>query len=770
MQRRPQNSRYYSSGVDPLGALKDPTKLVKPSQKVSQLLRVTAEGDKNNVLEVVDFLRARLMTPQRSATPSTSSRVARLVTPPRAATPSTSSRKSSRSCNAAEWHELNADKTQWDALSVLQLPLRHPSRRDIVAIKLVTDWVLDLHRQGVRFREDFPTNSELATDLLDHGCFYNAPPLCILVDDESPSFIAVISGKAQRLTMADEIIDVCIMGQTIGMGTLAVPKEGRDTTVWATIEGCGCLIFEDSDYHATSLIRKHVNLILHHLTLMQEIFPSAPEAQLQKLIPSMRLKQIPKNSLLIDHSGGATQRCRLCEKESESSMKCLLCREKEVRQCYILVDASIQVLVKRKTVVNSYPEVVSADTEDLIPLSASGGVPARKPPLVPCASLCKGIVCGAMDNESDRPLQYTLKAERTSTVLSIDASGFKFLGGLLGSIQGIQEMIDEIDKAHTSQAVRSVEISGRLFSKSRPLGPSADRSFSAHSDSDSDEYHRRPLCMKNRAVGTKVRSDNFVCMQGQATTSPVMKRLLQKMNAPQVETMMVRTRTPRNPLGTCAPDFQLPTKMSLRKVPRVVRMPSAAASRHSVASLPPLTRHHSVLLNKFYKVVSRKSLLVMSDDPQVQKVVTRVYIPQQHHSPSRIRKSVFFVQNNTELLRALVNRTRYHLLVLDGSGSNAAQIVPLLRCIRSLPADKNRAQYGEVPIVILVNSREVSDDIKNATNYILFKPINVQGFREALVSCFHGLEDELSSAHSTGRLRDLVNDASQLDGINIELY
>jgi len=74
-------------------------------------------------------------------------------------------------------------------------------------------------------------------------------------------------------------------------------------------------------------------------------------------------------------------------------------------------------------------------------------------------------------------------------------------------------------------------------------------------------------------------------------------------------------------------------------------------------------------------------------------------------------------------------KEKHHALILDLSKSEL-EVGSLLKCC------KEHARYGNMPIIVLSNDRELPEVVRTNCSFVVFHPLAASMLREALVWCF----------------------------------
>jgi len=134
------------------------------------------------------------------------------------------------------------------------------------------------------------------------------------------------------------------------------------------------------------------------------------------------------------------------------------------------------------------------------------------------------------------------------------------------------------------------------------------------------------------------------------------------------------------------------------------------------------TKRHQRVMKAFTKVMSGKSILVLTDNKELRKQITRVLL--KDDAPLR------FVKTSNELWPRLRDtKEEYHALLVDLS-KNELPIEAILRTIR------HDSRYGKLPIVVMSGARDLPEMVRASCSFVVFLPLAAGMLREALVWCF----------------------------------
>jgi len=666
-----------------------------------------------------------------------------------------------------------------DPKLVLKLPLGHTLRVDPQVVEKLMEWINQTTVQGFRWglyadMEEFSLTQSFLQTVIEKVFLDALEPNIVVADDDDNSFIVVLTGRLKKVMTNNPnlILDECIPGQSIGMGCNG-PKEIIKGSMWITTEKTELLIIEDSFFDGTDWSRIILYTREKYKGHLETLFPKAKPTLIQKLVLTARMKTVAKNSIVLDlHSD-------------------------HNRQCVCLLDASLTAIVDKKE--------VDTDTS-LLTTPFCENEPIKLPKKVPGWSLHEGIISDAMIKEAT---YFTLKATRHGTILVWDQTHFKLLSSLLGQPDDFRETMqkknlmrihrihrgmdaekiliqvdrrlqcaskDEMDRdkqrcdpsnkvnkgmnrsasmaaTYTSGFHKTKSIDG---SQNNPMGALAPLSFPLPSDIPLEQCHkklaeallrnrRRKLCGGNSRIETL---DLVTPMLHASATGTLFNSTEW---GPDTNSMFMSTSSDMGSMMNTGQENMTLSRANWKK--KYGRTQDSFAS----SPLPPISsmsskisRQQSLMKarTKFAKYTYRKNFLILTEDESTMQLTTRVLL---FNAPASTKDlieeekncSTFFVKTKMEVLRALGNRALYNVLILD---QPAKDVIPLLRCIRSLPMSQHGVMYGDVPVIVLSNTPDVPDVLRETCSYILVKPVSQKGLRDALIWCLERQFDPTKNA------------------------
>lgn len=130
------------------------------------------------------------------------------------------------------------------------------------------------------------------------------------------------------------------------------------------------------------------------------------------------------------------------------------------------------------------------------------------------------------------------------------------------------------------------------------------------------------------------------------------------------------------------------------------------------------------LMRAFHKAVNGRSVLILTDQSDVRKSVMRSLMCAVNEM------SICFSNSTSDLWKRLQGKEEFHALLVDLSKADL-EIEGLVKTVRSDP------QYGNLPIIVLSQERELPDLVRQSCSFVVFLPLSASMLREALLWCFN---------------------------------
>jgi len=129
------------------------------------------------------------------------------------------------------------------------------------------------------------------------------------------------------------------------------------------------------------------------------------------------------------------------------------------------------------------------------------------------------------------------------------------------------------------------------------------------------------------------------------------------------------------------------------------------------------------VVKKFTKLVSGKSVLVLTDKVDVRRAICGALADAQG--------VLCFLKTSRELLQCLSDRKGQHDAVILDLTKEELRVDAVLNIVRQ------HERYGGLPIVVIAGEREeLSELVRSSCNFVVFMPIAASMLREALLWCF----------------------------------
>lgn len=130
------------------------------------------------------------------------------------------------------------------------------------------------------------------------------------------------------------------------------------------------------------------------------------------------------------------------------------------------------------------------------------------------------------------------------------------------------------------------------------------------------------------------------------------------------------------------------------------------------------------IMKAFHRVIKGKTVLILTDKADVRRSVMRSMIC------AAEEMSLCFVRTTAELLKRLREaKEQYHALIIDLSKTEL-EVEGLVKTVRG------HDRYGQLPIVVLADERELPDLVRQSCSFVVFFPLSATMLREALLWCF----------------------------------
>ena len=130
------------------------------------------------------------------------------------------------------------------------------------------------------------------------------------------------------------------------------------------------------------------------------------------------------------------------------------------------------------------------------------------------------------------------------------------------------------------------------------------------------------------------------------------------------------------------------------------------------------------LIKAFHKAVDGRSVLILTDQSDVRKSIMRSLMCAVNEM------SICFTCSTADLWKRLQGKEVFHALLVDLSKADL-EVEGLVKTIRADP------QYGNLPIIVLSQERDLPDLVRQSCSFVVFQPISASMLREALLWCFN---------------------------------
>lgn len=130
------------------------------------------------------------------------------------------------------------------------------------------------------------------------------------------------------------------------------------------------------------------------------------------------------------------------------------------------------------------------------------------------------------------------------------------------------------------------------------------------------------------------------------------------------------------------------------------------------------------LMKAFHKAVDGRSVLILTDQSDVRKSIMRSLMCAVNEM------SICFTCSTADLWKRLQGKEVFHALLVDLSKADL-EVEGLVKTIRADP------HYGNLPIIVLSQERDLPDLVRQSCSFVVFQPISASMLREALLWCFN---------------------------------
>jgi CheY-like chemotaxis protein len=164
---------------------------------------------------------------------------------------------------------------------------------------------------------------------------------------------------------------------------------------------------------------------------------------------------------------------------------------------------------------------------------------------------------------------------------------------------------------------------------------------------------------------------------------------------------------------------QRPQTESSSRIGNLIASPSGGKAQLNAQK--SALAHTGRVMKALGGVIKGKSALVLTDKQDVRKSVTG--------SCMGALNSFCFLKSTNELWQQLQDkREQHHVLVIDLARVEM-QVESVISTIRQHP------RYGKIPIIVLSENRDLSEQVRSSCSFVVFKPIVASMMREALLWC-----------------------------------
>lgn len=130
------------------------------------------------------------------------------------------------------------------------------------------------------------------------------------------------------------------------------------------------------------------------------------------------------------------------------------------------------------------------------------------------------------------------------------------------------------------------------------------------------------------------------------------------------------------------------------------------------------------IMKAFHRAVNGKCVLILTDKVEVRRSIMRALMS------AATEMDLCFVKSTSELWQRMRDaKEQYHALIVD-LGKNELQVETFVRTIRG------HERYGQLPVVVLSDDRELPDLVRQSCSFVVFHPLAASMLREALLWCF----------------------------------
>lgn len=130
------------------------------------------------------------------------------------------------------------------------------------------------------------------------------------------------------------------------------------------------------------------------------------------------------------------------------------------------------------------------------------------------------------------------------------------------------------------------------------------------------------------------------------------------------------------------------------------------------------------IMKAFHRVIKGKNVLILTDKTDVRRSIMRAMIC------AAEEMNLCFVRTTAELLKRFCEaKEQYHALIIDLSKTEL-EVEGLVKTVRG------HDRYGQLPMVVLANERELPETVRQSCSFVVFFPLSATMLREALLWCF----------------------------------
>jgi len=152
--------------------------------------------------------------------------------------------------------------------------------------------------------------------------------------------------------------------------------------------------------------------------------------------------------------------------------------------------------------------------------------------------------------------------------------------------------------------------------------------------------------------------------------------------------------------------------------------PGASRADFKSASTSRAQPQAQRIMKAFHRAVNGKCVLILTDKAEVRRSVMRAMMS------AATEMELCFVKSTSELWQRMRDaKEQYHALIVD-LGKSELQVETFVRTIRG------HERYGQLPVVVLSDDRELPDLVRQSCSFVVFHPLAASMLREALLWCF----------------------------------